>query len=102
MVRTYRRRPNVYLVRLVLTACAGRHPRELRPARDPELAEDVGELVAHGELGEEQHRRDLTVRPALDHEPGDLALTRAQHLQRAGVELVPNVRPLVLQLADTI
>src|SRR5919204_673410 len=61
--------------------------RELRARRDPELGEDVSQVVVDRPRGQEEVRRDLLVREAVGDEPRDLQLLWRQVVDRARVAL---------------
>src|SRR5438132_4558487 len=54
------------------------HPYQVEARADAELRVDVGEMRLDGTLADEKTLADLAGRPALDGQPGDLALARAQ------------------------
>src|SRR5438874_1450962 len=54
--------------------------RGLRPAREPELAEDVADVRPRRSLGDDERGRDLLVAHALTDEPEDIALALRQRL----------------------
>src|SRR5829696_3443631 len=56
-------------------------PRQLDARRHAEFAEDVAQVRLHGLQAEEQLRRDLGVRVAVDDELADLHLPRAERSQ---------------------
>ena len=62
-------------------------PRADLAARgEPQLGEDVLDVVLGGALGDEQPLGDLPVGEALGHQCGDLRLARAQRVVSAVVE----------------
>ena len=54
------------------------HPYQVEARADAELRVDVGEVRLDGSLADEQSLADLAGRPALDGQPGDLTLARAE------------------------
>src|SRR2546423_11416152 len=54
------------------------HPDQVEARADAELRVDVGQVRLDGSLADEQALADLASRPAVDGQPGDLTLARAE------------------------